>query len=325
MDGSGMGEAGHIEAAGAVVWRPGPDGAEVLLIHRPKRSDWSLAKGKREPGEHIAETAVREVTEETGLRPVLGRRLRTVGYEVGGVPKRVHYWAAARPPAAAAGGFRGAVAPGQHGVPNSEVDRVEWLTLPRARERLSYPHDSGVLDDFAQWPRETAPLILLRHASAGNKADWPGDDLLRPLDARGQADALALAALLACYGPRRVISSPAKRCVDTVAPCAERIGATVETDATLALPDLSPEPSSGRTSAADAASTIARVAADGIPAVLCTHRENVPALMAAACQQLGAAPPADPSLGKGAFWVLQIGDGKLAGLERQELSGGSGG
>jgi 8-oxo-dGTP pyrophosphatase MutT (NUDIX family)/phosphohistidine phosphatase SixA len=309
-----MGEPGPIEAAGAVLWRHGRDGAEVLLIHRPKRDDWSLAKGKREPGEHIVLTAVREVTEETGVRPVLGRRLRTVRYEVNGVPKRVHYWAAARP------------TPGDaFFVPNPEVDRVEWLPLPRARERLSYSRDPGVLDDFAEWPRETVPLILLRHASAGNKGDWPGDDLLRPLDEQGQADALTLAALLDCYGPRRVVSSPAKRCVDTVAPYAARIGAPVETDAALGPPGRSPEQSSGRTSSGDPASPIARVAADGVPAVVCTHRENIPGLLAAACQQFGAAPPADPSLAKGSFWVLQIGDGKLVGLERQELSGPSGG
>jgi 8-oxo-dGTP diphosphatase len=322
-----MAEPGHIEAAGAVVWRPAPEGTgatEVLLIHRPKRDDWSLAKGKREPGEHITVTAVREVTEETGVRPVLGRRLRTVGYEVNGVPKRVHYWAAARPAAGNGGGPRGAVPPGQPGVPNPEVDRVEWLTLPRARERLSYPHDSGVLDDFAQWPRPTVPLILLRHASAGSKAGWPGDDLLRPLDEPGRAAAVALAAVLDCYRPLRVISSPAKRCVDTVAPYAQRIGAAVETDAALAPPGGSPGQSSSETSAV-AASMIAQLAADGVPAVVCMHRENIPAVLAAACQQLGAAPPADPSLGKGGFWVLQIGDGKLAGLERQELSGEPGG
>jgi 8-oxo-dGTP diphosphatase len=314
MDGSGMGEPGQIEAAGAVLWRHGPDGAEVLLVHRPKRDDWSLAKGKQEPGEHIVLTAVREVTEETGVRPVLGRRLRTVRYEVSGVPKRVHYWAAARPTP------EDAVF-----VPNPEVDVVEWLTLPRARERLSYSRDPGVLDDFAEWPRETAPLILLRHASAGSKADWPGDDLLRPLDEQGQAGAVTLAALLDCYGPRRVVSSPAKRCVDTVAPYAARIGATVETDAALAPPDRPREQSSGRTSSGDPASSIARAAADGVPAVICTHREHIAGLLAAACQQFGAAPPADPSLGKGGFWVLQIGDGKLVGLERQELSGPSGG
>ena len=108
--------------------------------------------------------------------------------------------------------------------------------------------------------------------------------------------------------------------MDTVAPYAARIGASVETDAAFALPGASPEQS-----ARQAASSIARLTADGVPAVVCTHRENIPALMAAACQQLGATPPADPSLAKGSFWVLQMGDGKLAGLERQELSGLSGG
>jgi 8-oxo-dGTP diphosphatase len=310
----------------------------VLLIHRPRRHDWSLAKGKRNPGEHILQTAVREVIEETGLRPVLGRRLRTVHYQVNGVPKQVHYWAAAEPvtgapggadeaPRSGSGGSRGDVPPGQHGatvpsfVPNKEVDRVEWLPLPQAREQVTYPHDAGVLDDFAQWPRETVPLILLRHASAGSRKDWRGDDMLRPLDEQGRAAADVLTALLGCFAPRRVISSPARRCIDTVAPYAARIGAAVETEAAFAPPDRSPSSSSCRTSAGDPASAMARLVADGVPAVVCVHRENVPVLLAAVCERLGAVAPADPSLPKGGFWVLQAGDGKLAGLERHDLSG----
>jgi 8-oxo-dGTP pyrophosphatase MutT (NUDIX family)/phosphohistidine phosphatase SixA len=317
-----MAEPGEIEAAGAVLWRRADSGTEVLLIHRPRRDDWSLAKGKRNPGEHILQTAVREVTEETGLRPVLGRRLRTVHYRVEGIPKHVHYWAAAAPVTGAPGGD-GATAPSF--VPNQEVDRVEWLTLPRAREQVSYPHDAGVLDDFARWPRETVPLILLRHASAGSKKDWHGDDMLRPLDERGRAAAGVLAALLGCFAPRRVVSSPARRCIDTVAPYAARIGAAVEVEAAFTVPDRSPSSSSCRTSAGDPASAMARLAADGVPAVVCVHRENIPVLLAAACERLGAVPPADPSLPKGGFWVLQEGDGRLAGLERHDLSGVSGG
>ena len=62
-----------IRAAGAVAWRPGPDGGglEVLLVHRKKYDDWSLPKGKAEPGEPLPVTAVREVLEEGGVRLAL--------------------------------------------------------------------------------------------------------------------------------------------------------------------------------------------------------------------------------------------------------------
>jgi 8-oxo-dGTP diphosphatase len=90
-----------ILAAGAAIWRPaaeapqeaqGAGEAEVLLAHRPKYDDWSLPKGKSEPDEHILLTAVREVWEETCVRPVLGPRLPTVEYISWGHPKRVSYW-----------------------------------------------------------------------------------------------------------------------------------------------------------------------------------------------------------------------------------------
>ena len=85
-------------AAGAAIWRPaadpGPGEAEVLLVHRPAYDDWSLPKGKSEPGEHILLTPVREVLEETCVRPVLGPRLPTVEYISWGRPKQVSYWAA---------------------------------------------------------------------------------------------------------------------------------------------------------------------------------------------------------------------------------------
>ncbi len=144
------------------MWRHGPDGPEVLLIHRPRRDDWSLAKGKRDPGEQLPQTAVREVVEETGIRPVLGGRLRSVSYLAGGRPKHVHYWAAAEP---VPRGY-----PNLSFVPNHEVDGIEWLTLPDAYERLSYPDDVIVLRDFAKWPHRTVPFMVLRHASAGRKA-----------------------------------------------------------------------------------------------------------------------------------------------------------
>src|SRR5262249_19654316 len=91
---------------GALLWRPGAQGPEVVLVHRPRYDDWSFPKGKSMPGEHVLITAVREVAEETEIEITLGRKLRTVRYLSDGRPQQVDYWAA-RPPGAAGGGRGG--------------------------------------------------------------------------------------------------------------------------------------------------------------------------------------------------------------------------
>ena len=116
-------------AAGAVVVRA--DGA-VLLIHRPQYDDWTLPKGKVEPGETEAECAVRETEEETGVRVTLGRELTTVHWtDRNGEPKSCRYWLAAS--------YEG------EATAQNEVDALEWLPLDEAIERLTYPRDADVL------------------------------------------------------------------------------------------------------------------------------------------------------------------------------------
>jgi 8-oxo-dGTP pyrophosphatase MutT (NUDIX family) len=312
-----------IRAAGAVVWRPaagadpGAHENEILLVHRPKYDDWSLPKGKREPGEHILLTAVREVFEETSVRLVLGPRLTAVEYRVGDFPKQIDYWSAT-----------------SHGRPaaaSHEVDAVAWLPWPQAIKRLSYPRDAAVVAGFS--PRPTAPLILLRHASAGRKEGWPANDQARPLDAKGTMDALMLARLLACFAPRaRVLTSPALRCIESVRPYAESFGGLVEVQAALALSgSFGDLPSSG-TNGGDALRNLIRdLVQAGRPAVLCLHRENLPKALAAACSALDATPPEppeppeppdppDPPLPKGGFWAVHMAAKELAALERYEPS-----
>jgi 8-oxo-dGTP diphosphatase len=131
------GGPGLITAAGAVLWRPGPDGPEVAVVHRPKKSDWSFPKGKPEPGESLEQTARREVFEETGMVPVLGTRLPAVRYRKGWHLKRVDYWSAT------------VDGPAEF-VANNEVDDLAWLTVPAARARLSYARDKRLLDAFAR-------------------------------------------------------------------------------------------------------------------------------------------------------------------------------
>ncbi len=329
----------EIRAAGAVLWRPSEAGVEVALVHRPRYDDWSFPKGKRLAGEHPLLTAVREVAEETGLRAILGRPLSAAQYQSSGRPKRVDYWVG-RPVPNGRPAFR----------PGAEVDLMAWLPLPDARARLSYPHDVTMLDEFAAGPVDTVPLVFLRHAAAGYKGSWPGDDLDRPLDARGAADADRLAGLLSCFALRRVISSAAERCVATVRPYAALTGTTValepaftvglhgETigaaDADGAAGADGPDPGgaggaggagAGAAGADDAGAAVASagvadIVAAGVPAVICAHGENLPPLIMDACAALGAAPPDGLPVPKSGFWVLHAAGGALAAAERHYLA-----
>jgi 8-oxo-(d)GTP phosphatase len=287
----------EVRAAGAVVWRDGPGGIEVAVVHRPKYDDWTLPKGKCEPGEHVLLTAVREVEEETGQQVTLGRRLSPSYYKVDGRPKRVDYWA-------------GQVAgPATPFVPGHEVDDLAWLPMAAAAQQLTYERDLAVLEEFAGGPALTTPLVLLRHASAGSKSSWGGADLARPLDTRGAADADRLARLLSCFGVGRVISSAAERCVATVRPFAALAGANIEIEPLFTV---------GVQASLEAITLrAAALATEDGPVVVSAHRENLPLLMASACAQLDARPPGGRALRKGRFWVLHVAaGGVLAGAER---------
>jgi 8-oxo-(d)GTP phosphatase len=77
-------------------------------------------------------------------------------------------------------------------------------------------------------------VVLLRHAFAGDRLVWSGDDVLRPLDDRGRAQALALRNSLLRRGIALVLSSPYVRCTETVAPLAASLGVAIELDERLA-------------------------------------------------------------------------------------------
>jgi len=108
------------------------DDGRVLLVHRPRYDDWTLPKGKLDPGESWEDAALREVEEEASLRCRLGAELPATEYRVRGRPKRVRYW---RMEAVEDLGF----------TPNDEVDEVRWLPADEAAELLSYERDREVL------------------------------------------------------------------------------------------------------------------------------------------------------------------------------------
>jgi 8-oxo-dGTP diphosphatase len=123
----------EVRAAGAVVWRASGDVVEVLLVHRPRYDDWSFPKGKCDGDEGFADTARREVAEETGYSVELGPELGEVRYrDQKDRPKVVRYWAAT-------------VVGGQFAV-NDEVDQIRWTVPAVAEAALSYRHDRALLE-----------------------------------------------------------------------------------------------------------------------------------------------------------------------------------
>lgn len=228
-------------------------------MHRPRYDDWTFPKGKPDPGEDLVVTAVREVAEETGQVVRLGHPLPDARYHVSAGPKSVSYWAA-----------RSTGVTDPPFSPNKEVDELRWVRPRDARRMLTYEHDIDLLEAFLETRdgggHRTGTLVVLRHAKALDRQEWDGDDTDRPLAPRGELRAKELVDLLDAYGVRRVVSSPAVRCLSTVEPYA----ATSDREPIL-LDELGE----------DTTRKAVRGAVQGLlerkrPTVLCTHRPTLP-------------------------------------------------
>ena len=127
------GSTPEIRAAGGIVHRRSGDATEVLIVHRPKYQDWSLPKGKLDPGETLEQAALREVEEETGWRCNLGPHIGSNEYrDRDGRAKRVD-WYLMDP---VDGEF----------APNDEVDEIRWVALGDVRDVLTHEDDYALIE-----------------------------------------------------------------------------------------------------------------------------------------------------------------------------------
>jgi len=328
-----------VRAAGALVWREKGGDLQVLLVHRPRYDDWSFPKGKLESGESLCACAVREVAEETGVQVRLEQPLETVRYRLGdGTRKEVRYWAAREldrgSPALAA---RGRIPRASR----SEIDGVQWMGVKEARKRLDHAIDRDLLgslvDLWEDGKLDTWTLVLVRHGRAVKRSVWnrpkerdkETDEATRPLTHdQGETRARALVPILAAYGVGRVLTSPWKRCVDTVAPYATAAGLTLETAGPLTEMAHAEHPKGVRS----LVKKVLRVREE--PTALCTHRPVLPTIMDVVSQYapgklLRSVPDRDPWLKTGEILVVHMarrprGKIRAVAIEKQRpaLTGG---
>lgn len=288
-----------VYAAGGVIWRVVDGKLMVLVIHRTAYADVTLPKGKVDPGETLAETAVREMFEETGIRVRLGIPVGVSRYRMPSKRQKiVHYWSAqATEEAIRASAF----------VPNREIAALEWIAPKKALTYLSYPVDVEILENFLRFVDdgvlETFPIIVLRHTKATSRSDWDGPDTMRPLTERGTRQAAAIVGPLQAFGVRKIISSDAVRCVTTVAPLAATLGKKIER-----TPLISQDAWEAGTS--DTRAVVGRRVRSGKPAVLCSHGPVLPEILSELAlatgtlrgSYLGSASALEP----GAFSVVHL-------------------
>ncbi len=309
-------------AAGALVWRLKNDKLQVLVVHRPRYDDWSFPKGKAEPGESMVLTAIREVAEETGRQIVLGRYLGKARRRlVSGRKKRTLYWAAQVLPEAGPGeGLRAAVKPAS----KREIDKVRWWKVEKAARKLTHADDKRLLARLVDWYEsgqlQVRSLVLVRHAKAVSRATWGygiNSELTRPLVmGRGQAQARDVAALLSAYGVGELVSSPWKRCVDTLVPYAHGCGLDLRSDEAFTEVSALTAPELMQASFRDLLERGSESASAGqpepsYPLALCVHRPCLPLLFETLREYMGPElatklPDSDPWLRPGQAVVVHL-------------------
>ncbi|MGK8556272.1 NUDIX hydrolase [Nocardia gipuzkoensis] len=291
----------NIHAAGAVLWRVSRQGAvEIAVVHRPKYGDWSLPKGKLDPGETPVLAAVREVSEETGLTSKLGRYLGHVTYPIPGHRKlkRVDYWAAEL-----VGGEFAA---------NSEVDVLSWYPLDRVMDQLSYPMDRQVVRAFTRLPARTSTLLLIRHAKAGRRDRFTGPDDQRPLEREGKEQAQALVPNLLAFNASEIYSADPLRCVQTVAPLADRLDAEITVEPVFSEQGYTADPDKAR-------DRFLNLVSDKAVRVVCSQGKVIPDLLGWLAERDGVALQSARNR-KGSVWVLSFVGRRLVAADHLDRS-----
>lgn len=278
-----------IQAAGGLVFRETAKGnLRVLVAHRPRYDDWGLPKGKTDKGEEPEETAIREVLEETGFHCRVVAPLGASRYRINNGVKEVH-WYAMRP-LPDSPGFK----------KNKEVDEVRWLSQKKAIAVCDYENDRKLISESGlRKLAGTGTLYLIRHAAAGDRSKWTGVDAIRPLTKKGRRQADALTEYLRDKGIERIYSSPYTRCIQSVEPLAEAIGAkVVEHDVLAEGPDI------------DGAYALCDELV-GYNAVLSSHGDVIPAVMNR-MMWAGLTLESRFYCSKGSIWEIDLEGGRFA-------------
>ena len=285
-------------AAGSVIWRKRDNQIQIALVHRPRYDDWSLPKGKQDPGESLIACAYRETLEETNLKVSFGPYIGDIEYFVAEGLKKVYYWSARLADDS----------PEFH--PNEEVDLLEWHSLQDAIEKSTRDSDREIIEKFVNIPFDSYPLIMLRHAKALEREEWQGEDEDRPLEQLGQQQARRMLSLYQVYGLTQIHTSDAVRCHDTVEQMAKALGIAL----TITNKVSEYTWKKNKEKAIDYAKDLIKI---NEPIILCSHNPVLPRMMEKLTKKIDFDYPSN-KLQPVESWILHHNGKKVVQIDRLE-------
>jgi len=119
-------------SAGGIVYRRSESGLEFAICGRDSDGVWGLPKGTPDHGESLEQTAVREVTEETGLEVRVVDKLGVIEYWFSRDGTRYHKWVHY---------YLMEAIGGDTAAHDVEYDRVEWFPAEAALKTLSFKNE----------------------------------------------------------------------------------------------------------------------------------------------------------------------------------------
>lgn len=274
-----------VRAAGGVLWQAREANPRIALV-RDAAGEWALPAGVLAPGETEVEAAVRVVRDVLPAAAAPGRFLGAGRFRPPG-QDRLHlrsHWAFQLPDAL------------------EEIPGASWFAAADAEQAVGEA-DRPPLRRFLEGPAQVGRIVLLRHCEAEQWRD--GDDLLRPLTPVGRDRAARMAGVVAALGVADLMSSPARRCVDTLTPAAAALGLTV-TD----------EPLFGEqgTDHDKVAALLRERAGAGQSVLVCTHAPLIAALLERFAAERPHLLPRPARLDAGGAWCVELAGEDLAGM-----------
>ena len=281
-----------------MIWRKVGKEVQIALVHRPRYDDWSLPKGKQDPGEALIACAYRETLEETNLKVAFGPYVGDIEYFVPEGLKKVYYWSARLADDS----------PEFHA--NEEVDLLEWHSLEAAIEKVTRDSDREIIERFVSVPFDSYPLIMLRHAKALAREEWQGEDEDRPLEQLGQQQARRMLSLYQVYGLTQIHTSDAVRCHDTV----EQMAHALNIPLTITNKVSEYTWKKSKEKAIDYAKELIK---ENEPVILCSHNPVLPRMMEKLTKKIDFDYP-DNKLQPGEAWILHHNKKDVLQIDRLE-------